>query len=215
MNQEKNYNFLFFVYFLIYVPWFSYLEKHVTYFHQMNTYLDDNIPFCKYFVVPYIAWFFYVCFAYIYFYNKTDQLFKQMGMFLTLGMTIALLICTIFPNGLYEFRPDNIQNNDIFDKLILFIYSSDTSTNVFPSIHVYNSIGVNLAIQKFNNFKYNKIVHFGSNLLCILICMSTILIKQHSLYDVMGSIILAIIIYQFTYKTQNKEVFIKEKTSEN
>lgn len=46
---------------LIYLVWFGYLEKTVrTNYHVMHVALDDYIPFCEYFVVPYFLWFAYV-----------------------------------------------------------------------------------------------------------------------------------------------------------
>lgn len=88
---------------------------------------------------------------------------------------------------------------DIFDYLVLFIHNNDTSTNVFPSIHVYNSVGVNYAIQRYNNFKNNKLVHTASMVLCISICLSTVFLKQHALIDVVGAMFLTGIVRLFVY----------------
>ena len=45
-------------YFAIYLPWFGHLEKTVTtHFHVIHTALDDYIPFCEYFIIPYLLWF--------------------------------------------------------------------------------------------------------------------------------------------------------------
>lgn len=42
-------------YFAIYLPWFGHLEKTVTtHFHVIHTALDDYIPFCEYFIIPYL-----------------------------------------------------------------------------------------------------------------------------------------------------------------
>ena len=47
-----------------------------THFHVIHTALDDRIPFCEYFIVPYLLWFGYVAWAvgYFYFKNKDDLL---------------------------------------------------------------------------------------------------------------------------------------------
>ena len=40
------------LYFLIYLPWFGYLEENVTtHFHVIHVALDDKIPFCEYFII--------------------------------------------------------------------------------------------------------------------------------------------------------------------
>lgn len=50
-----------FSYALIYMPWFAYLEKHVTRnYHVIHSVFDDKIPFVEYFVVPYLLWFVFI-----------------------------------------------------------------------------------------------------------------------------------------------------------
>ena len=51
-------------YFIIYLTWFGYLERTVTtHYHLIHLPIDDYIPFCEYFVIPYIMWFGYVAFG--------------------------------------------------------------------------------------------------------------------------------------------------------
>ena len=47
------------------------------------------------------------------------------------GMTICLLIYTIFPNG-HDLRIDSGIRDNIFINLVNFIYNNDTPTNVCP-----------------------------------------------------------------------------------
>ena len=50
-----------FLYALIYMPWFWFLEKHVTMnYHVVQTALDEEIPFIEYFIVPYMLWFVFI-----------------------------------------------------------------------------------------------------------------------------------------------------------
>ena len=68
---EKNKHAFLLLYFCIYFPWFHHLERTVTtHFHVIHTALDDLIPFCEYFIVPYLLWFGYVAWAVGYFYFK-------------------------------------------------------------------------------------------------------------------------------------------------
>lgn len=191
-------------YALIYITWFSYLEKtinsHVGY-HIMHAALDDQIPFCEYFIVPYMLWFVYVAAAVLYFMivNKDD--YDRLCAFLFSGMTISLIICSVFPNGT-DFRPMLNPAKNIFCRIVAWLYQTDTCTNVFPSIHCYNSIGVAIAVLRSENIaamKHGTLVKRCSTLLAILICMSTMALKQHSVYDVAGAIILASIVFGFVY----------------
>ena len=52
-----------FLYAFIYMPWFMYLEKHITAdseYHVIHSVLDDKIPFVEYFIVPYLLWFVFI-----------------------------------------------------------------------------------------------------------------------------------------------------------
>ncbi len=87
-----------FLYGLIYFPWFTYLEKNVTNdFHIIHMAIDDSIPFVEYFVIPYFLWFGYVAAAVAYFFFKNKNDFYRLCGFLAAGMTIFLVVSTIYP----------------------------------------------------------------------------------------------------------------------
>lgn len=198
---EKNKHGLLLLYFLIYLPWFGYLEKTVTtHFHVIHVALDDYIPFCEYFIVPYLLWFGYVAWGICYFYRKNrDEYFKLCAVLFS-GMTIFLIVSTVYPNGHY-LRPTTFADNNIFVHIVKWLYATDTATNLFPSIHVYNSIAINIAVWHCDNFKKNKIVRFGSAFLMTSIVLSTMFLKQHSVFDVVTGIIMAVFMYTFVYVT--------------
>ena len=88
------------LYFLIYFPWFHWLEKTVTsHFHTIHMEIDDMIPFIEYFIVPYFLWFAYVAVAIMFFFFTNKEDYYKLCAFLFIGMTISLIICTIWPNG--------------------------------------------------------------------------------------------------------------------
>ena len=56
------------VYSIIYILLFSYLEhRPVHSYHIVHTVFDDWIPFCEFFIVPYMLWFI------LYFLTKTNM----------------------------------------------------------------------------------------------------------------------------------------------
>lgn len=97
-------------------------------------------------------------------------------------------------------RPE-ITNTNILSRLVGMIWSVDTATNVCPSIHVFNSIAVNTVIQHSNAFKHKKLVRFGSYVLALAICMSTVFLKQHSVIDVFWACVLGLVLYPLSYKS--------------
>ena len=198
------------LYAFIYLPWFCYLEKTVTRnFHVMHASLDDLIPFNEYFIVPYLLWFLYVGAAIFYFLITSKEDYYKLCIFLFSGMTISLIICTFFRNGT-DLRPVIDPDKNIFTALVAYIYRTNTCTNVFPSIHVYNSIGVHIAVARSERLRGHRLIRLGSGLLMISICMATVFLKQHSVIDLIGAVILAYVIYGIVYgyswSAQDKKV---------
>ena len=166
--------------------------------HIINGPLDDMIPFCEVFIIPYFLWFAYIVASCVIMVLKADnQEFIRFALSLIIGMSLCMVICMVYPNGL-TLRPDTLPDN-AFGRLVAGLYATDTPTNVFPSIHVYNSIAVHTALSKCKALKNHKGLLTGSLLLCILICMSTVFLKQHSLYDVGGAFVLMGVMYYVLY----------------
>lgn len=82
---------------------------------------------------------------------------------------------------------------------------ADKCQNVFPSIHVYNSVGCAIAIYKCNDFKHGTLIKAFAIVTAILITLSTMFIKQHSILDVVSACILAIIMYIFVYRNKSEK----------
>ncbi len=162
-------------YFVIYLMWFTYLEQTVTRrFHVVHMAVDDLIPFVEIFIVPYLLWFGYVALAIAYFFFKNAPDFYKLCIFLIVGMTIFLIASTVYPNGHY-LRPRVFERNNIFITLVKGLYMVDTPTNLFPSIHVYNSIGVHLAVMHSEQLKDKRWLRRGS-----FVLMSSIVADRKS-----------------------------------
>lgn len=190
---QRNRHYCFLVYAAVYVVWFHFLERTVTrgpQFHVVHCAADEMIPFIPLFIIPYLLWFAYVGAALVVLDYKDADEATHLGIFLACGMTICLMIFTFFPNGT-DFRIIANPDNGICSALTWLIQRIDPPTNVFPSIHVYNSMGVNDAIWRSRLFKNYPVIRWGSLILMVLICFSTVFLKQHSLLDVAGAMILA------------------------
>ncbi|MGO5052547.1 phosphatase PAP2 family protein [Lachnospiraceae bacterium LCP25S3_G4] len=195
-----------FLYAFIYIPWFIYLERTVTTeFHVIHCKLDDYIPFIEYFIVPYLLWFAFIGITIAYFFFTNTKDFYKLIIFLFSGMTIFLIISTVYPNGLL-LRPTTFARDNIFVDLVKTLYGTDTSTNVLPSIHVFNSIGAYIAISKSDSLRKHRWIQFGSLALTTLIILATMFLKQHSVIDVIAAGIMGFLLYQLVYaKETNKQ----------
>ena len=209
---ERYKHLLLLLYFPVYLMWFAYVEENVTtHFHVIHVTLDDYIPFCEYFVIPYFLWFGYVAWAFLYFgfHDRTD--FCKLCAFLFTGMTVFLLISTFYPNGHY-LRPQYFTHHNFCTMLVDQLYATDTATNLFPSIHVYNSLGVHLAVCESKEFKNHKTVRLLSGVLMVSIVLATMFLKQHSVFDVITGFVMAAVMYSFVYS--RSFAFGKEKAFE-
>ena len=189
------------LYGIIYLLWFRYLEENVTGRYQIiHVSLDDVIPFCEVFVVPYMLWFAYVTIVVAYFFLHDREDYFRIFVFLCTGMTVFLLVSTLWPNG-HRLRPYIMPRDNIFTYLVSALYKADTPTNLWPSIHVYNSLGCHIAVAKSHRLKPHKGIRSVSFILCTSIIMSTMFIKQHSAFDVVTAFIMAAIMYGIVYRT--------------
>jgi len=189
-------------YMLFYMTWWSHLEDTVTTdFRVIHMGIDDHIPFLEVFIIPYMAWFAYVSVTVLalFFRDETKKDYYRCLTFLFTGMTLFLLISTLMPNG-HQLRPAVMPRDNVFTRMIAALWRSDTPTNLWPSIHVYNSLGAHFAIAKSKAFENHKVLRAASLALALSIILSTMFIKQHSFFDVLTAITLAAIMYVLVYK---------------
>ena len=129
------------LYTVFYLTAFHWLEVNITVpAIWVHCQLDDVIPFCKYAIVPYFAWFAWIPFTLFYLLLRGDRSdFWRVCLCLFTGMTIALSCYVLLPTGL-ALRPYRVYGSDIFARLVRMLYAVDSSKNVCPSIHVFNSV---------------------------------------------------------------------------
>lgn len=187
------------LYGIIYMQWFTWLEKNVTsHYRLIHLKPDDLIPFCEVFVIPYLLWFAYVAVVVLYFFFKDKDDYFRICAFLFTGMTVFLIVSTLWPNG-HNLRPAIMPRDNIFTGLVSMLYRTDTPTNLWPSIHVYNSLGCHFAVMKSARLEKHKGIRTGSLILCVSIILSTMFIKQHSVFDVTTAFIMAAVMYGIVY----------------
>jgi hypothetical protein len=207
LSKAKYSHVLAFLYLLIYFPWFFALENYIVEdYTQIHIWLDDYIPFCEAFIIPYCLWYFFMIATMLFLFFTSRKDFLRYCALMFGGMTICLTIFTIWPNG-QNLRPDlnTIDRDNIFMDAVRYLYSIDTCTNVLPSIHVYNSLATHTAIINSEKLSNHKWIRIGSFVLTILICLSTVCLKQHSAADGLAAIVLISILYPLIYTKDTKD----------
>ena len=169
-------------YFFLYMLCFILLEEYVHPRYWISSDLDAYIPFCAPFILPYLAWFPMVAGMFWYFYKKDPESYLYLCRGMLLGLTICLAIYAVFPNGQLLRRP--IVGDDLFSEMVRLLRKTDTPTNVCPSIHVFVTVTVALAAARSRAMARQRPLRGALMVLCVLICMSTVFLKQHSIVDV-------------------------------
>lgn len=188
------------VYGILYMMAFQYVEQRSADLHIIRMKLDDYIPFCEYFIVPYLLWFAYIAATIFYFtfINENKKEYWQLVLTLGTGMTLFIIISLVYPNG-QDLRPA-LTGDSIFIKLVQHLYKMDTPTNILPSIHVFNSTACCIAILRHEKFQKHKAFLAGTVILTTLIILSTVFLKQHTLLDVIAAFLLNAFCFQLLYK---------------
>jgi hypothetical protein len=148
--------------------------------------LDDKIPFCEFFLIPYLFWFVYLAGMHLYTLLWDRDAFVLMMRFIIVTYSIAILAYFLFPSE-QNLRPAVFARSNAFTSFVTAFYRFDTNTNVCPSIHVIGSVAVLFAawhIRRFSTPGWR--IFFAVS--CILICASTVFLKQHSILDVLAAL---------------------------
>ena len=188
-------------YAVFYILMFHFLEQRdVRYYHVLHTVFDDMIPFCEFFIVPYLLWFPYMLFTVLYFiFRKGDHKeYYQLCCNMIMGMTIFLIVSWLFPN-MQQLRPSVFPRDNVFTDAVRTLYRTDTPTNILPSIHVFNSLAIHMAITTSDRLQGKKGLRTASLCLTTLIILSTMFLKQHSLIDVCVGMTMALFGYEMFY----------------
>ena len=175
------------LYTVFYLTAFHWLEVNITVpAIWVHCQLDDVIPFCKYAIVPYFAWFAWIPFTLFYLLRHGERSdFWRVCLCLFAGMTIALSCYVLLPTGL-ALRPYRVYGSDIFARLVRMLYAVDSSKNVCPSIHVLNTVTLMIGYRRSRCFDEpgRRWMRPAANVLGMAIILSTMLLKQHSCIDV-------------------------------
>lgn len=194
---------------LLYWPLYGLLFLFVERFYPVENYtvmyspLDDMIPFCEWFVLPYMFWFVYLVGMHIYTLLYDVGAFKKMMKFIIITYSVTILIYLIWPTC-QELRPIAFERDNIFTQFMKGFYQFDTNTNVCPSIHVIGSLAV-----LFTSYHCRGTQSIGWKIVftvkSVLICLSTVFLKQHSILDVIAALPICTVAYFICFARKKKK----------
>lgn len=196
------------IYAVFYLSMFFILENRtLDSYHIIECGIDKVIPYCSVFIVPYLLWFPYqfVLLGYFFMGGLNHKEFYRFMIYICGGMTCFLLVSWLYPNAL-ELRPVLQSDGSVFDRMVQGLYRIDTPTNVLPSIHVFNSVAFHVTfcrgLERGSRRGWKRL----SFALIVLIVISTVLIKQHSVIDIVLGFVMAGMGYLLVYQRMLRRV---------
>lgn len=142
--------------------------------------LDDLIPFCEWFLIPYVGWYGLIVFSLGYFLLYDVEDFKRLQTYIIITQ-VAAMACYILLPSRQDLRPETFDRDNLLIRGVQLLYSFDTNTGVCPSLHVAYSFGIASVWVRRKESKW-----WTKTLVVIavaLICLSTMFLKQHSAVD--------------------------------
>ena len=167
-------------------------------YHVMHCFLDDKIPFHEGFLIFYGCWYVFIVGIHLYTLLYDVDTFKRYSKFLCVSITMSTAIFLLYPSC-QNLRPETFPRDNLLSRTVGLIYAVDTCTNVFPSEHVIGALAALAAAAHTDRLrKPGRLLPL--TVLTVLICVSTLCLKQHSALDVLGALPICIISYLLCYE---------------
>ncbi len=168
---------------------YAQLNKYTGNTHILKTFIDDAIPFEKLFIIPYLSWPFFLMSTLVYFAIVDGKTYFRLLASCVAGKMICFVIYYFYPTTVP--RPD-VVGTDVFSYLVSMTYSKDNPFNCFPSIHVLCAL---LACMFLCRHSKRISVRAYAVIMCVLIILSTMFVKQHYSPDAISGVFLGVILY--------------------
>ncbi len=150
--------------------------------------LDDKIPFCEWFMIPYMFWFVFLVGIHVYLLLVDIPAFKRLMYFVMFTYGITAAVYMLWPTC-QNLRPTEFPRDNFLTRFIAGFYAFDTNTNVCPSLHVVGSFATAFAAWDTKRFQ-TPLWKMAFLLVALLISVSTVFVKQHSIVDVFWALVL-------------------------
>lgn len=158
--------------------------------HVVHCALDDLIPFCELFVIPYVFWYLLVFGSLLYFLLYDVESFKKLQIYIIVTQVVAMAVYILWPS-VQLLRPETFPRENVLTWLLSLIYRFDTPTGVCPSLHAAYSLGIaSVWLKRPQTGRGWKALILLST---ALICVCVTFVKQHSALDVLWALPLGLL----------------------
>ena len=146
----------------------------------MHMWLDNVIPFCEWFLIPYVLWYGLIIISLTWFLLYDVDSFQRLQIYIIIHQMVAMTIYILFPSR-QDLRPVVFPRNNFLTDCVALLYRLDTNTGVCPSQHVAYSLAMASTWLKAKDVPRSWKAFLVVS--AVLICLSTMFIKQHSAVD--------------------------------
>lgn len=154
--------------------------------YSLVTDLDRQIPFMKSFVIPYLSWYGFLLVGFLYLaYKDRSMYYKTLFQFI-MGLLLCYGVYAIYQTTVP--RPE-LTGSDWLLRMVQWVYRSDQPFNCFPSTHVLTSYLMMKAYLRSTTIAWPYKIAVTS--MSLLIIVSTLLVKQHVLLDIVGAVLIS------------------------
>lgn len=169
--------------------------------HPIHIWLDDVVPFCEWFVIPYVSWYLLIVGSLLYFGFYSVDSFRKLQTYIIITQIIAMAVYILYPNR-QDLRPETFHRENFATWILGIIYRFDTNTGVLPSLHVGYSLGI--ASTWLREHSVPKWVRVTIAIWCGVICISVAFVKQHSVADIFAAIPMCLFAEWFVFFRKKK-----------
>lgn len=177
---------------LVYFSLYFLTEQLIPYenCHVVHCALDDAIPFCEFFIVPYLLWFLLVAGSLLYLLLYDVPNFRRLSIYIMITQAGAMLVYILWPN-IQLLRPEAMPRENLFTWIVSFVYRFDTPSGVLPSLHAAYSIAI---LSVFEHRRETRLWwRVLLPILVVIIILATFFVKQHSVLDALAAIPLCLL----------------------
>ena len=131
------------------------------------------------------------------------------------GMFFCMLLCTVLPMYFDRTGVEMYPRDNLLTDAVRFVQGFDPPTTILPSMHVYVTLGLHMAVCKDGLGMERRLMRLASLAFSLSVCLATVFIKQHSVLDVAAALPLAAVMYFVAYKPSYKRLFTKLNAYKN
>lgn len=153
-------------------------------------FLDDQIPFQTWAITIYVASYAFWAIGFLLIARDEEEVCYGVFSGELIGKFICLLFFLLLPTMMVD-RPSDFAVRNVFDWLTKLIYDKDAPDNLFPSIHCMESWIVARGVFRCKKLRHPAVCRVLCTAMAFAVFASTLLVKQHVFFDVVGGVAVA------------------------